>query len=158
MAAKLKIKKGDKVVVLAGKDKGKQGEVLQCDAEGKPRRCVGRECRHAPQQADSDPGGRHRSAELPMHISNVALRDPKDGKPTRVGFKTLGRQEGPCGQGQERRSMADERKPSRRPRLKPAAKAEKAPKKGPRRLALKTPTPGCQRIMCRVFASTMMKS
>ena len=84
-----KIRKGDHVIVLAGRDKGKHGEVLRV----MPR--VGRAIvqgvnmvhRHQKQTASQE-GGIIRK-EAPIHISNLALEDPKDGKPTRVGFKVL---------------------------------------------------------------------
>ena len=85
MAAK--IKKGDKVVVLAGRDKGRSGEVVQV----MPRedralvRGVNMVKRHQRQTANQEGG--IISKELPVHLSNLAIADPKDGKPTRVGFK-----------------------------------------------------------------------
>ncbi len=87
--AKLKIKKGDRVVVLAGKDKGKQGEVLKViPKDGRALvNGVNMIKRHQRQSA-SEEGGII-SKEAPIHISNLALEDPKDGKPTRVGYKNL---------------------------------------------------------------------
>ena len=88
MAAK--IRKGDKVVVLSGRDKGRTGEVV----EVQPRvervlvRGVNMVKRHQRQTAAQEGG--IISKEAPVHLSNVALADPKDGKPTRVGFKTVG--------------------------------------------------------------------
>lgn len=82
-----KIKKGDKVVVLAGRDKGKGGEVV----EVRPKencalvRGVNMVCRHQRQSA-SQKGG-ILSKESPIDLSNIALEDPKDRRPTRVGFK-----------------------------------------------------------------------
>lgn len=89
MAAKLKIRKGDKVVVLTGKDKGRQGEVIRViPAENRAVvRGINVAKRHQKQTAAQEGG--IVSKELPVHVSNLALRDPKDGKPTRVGFKTL---------------------------------------------------------------------
>jgi large subunit ribosomal protein L24 len=87
MAAK--IKKGDKVVVLSGRDKGRNGEVLRVI----PRedralvRGVNVVKKHQ-KQSMKEEGGIIRK-ELPIHLSNIALADPKDGKPTRVGFKIL---------------------------------------------------------------------
>ena len=87
MAAK--IKKGDKVVVLAGRDKGRAGEVLQ--VMPKDGRAVVRGVnivkRHQ-RQTPSQEGGII-SKEGTIHLSNLALADPKDGKATRVGFKVL---------------------------------------------------------------------
>ena len=87
MAAK--VKKGDKVVVITGRDKGRSGEVLEVrPAEGRVLvRGVNMVARHQRQTA-AQQGGIIRK-EAAIHISNVALADPKDGKPTRVGFKTL---------------------------------------------------------------------
>jgi len=87
---KLKIKKGDKVIVVTGRDKGKSGEVQQVNpAESKVTvQGVNLQVRHVkPSQAG--PGGLVK-IEAPLHISNVALVDPKTGKPTRVGYKTVG--------------------------------------------------------------------
>jgi large subunit ribosomal protein L24 len=87
--ASLKIKKGDHVIVIAGRDKGKHGEVV----EMLPResraivRGVNVVRRHQKQTASQEGG--IISKEAPIHISNLALEDPKDGKPTRVGFKFL---------------------------------------------------------------------
>lgn len=88
MAAK--IKKGDYVVVIAGKDKGRKGEVLKVSPKDervvvKGVRMVKRHMR--PSQADPDGG--IKEFEAPIHVSNVAHIDPKDNKPTRVGFTTL---------------------------------------------------------------------
>jgi large subunit ribosomal protein L24 len=88
MAAK--IKKGDKVVVLIGRDKGRTGEVIEVrPAENRALiRGVNLVKRHQ-KQAPNREGGII-SKEAPVHLSNVALADPKDGKPTRVGFKFVG--------------------------------------------------------------------
>jgi large subunit ribosomal protein L24 len=89
MAAKLKIRKGDKVFVIAGKDKGKQGEVLRVipDENRAVVNGINIVRRHTKQTAAQEGGIVSKS--LPIQISNLALRDPKDGKPTRVGFKFL---------------------------------------------------------------------
>ena len=88
MAAK--IKKGDKVIVLTGRDKGRTGEVLAVHtAEGRALvRGVNMVKRHQRQSAQQEGG--IISKESPIHLSNLALADPKDGKPTRVGFKFVG--------------------------------------------------------------------
>lgn len=87
MAAK--IKKGDTVVMMTGRDKGKSGEVVS--VMPKELRAVVRGInvvkKHQKQSASQEGG--ITSKELPVHLSNLALRDPKDGKPTRVGFKFL---------------------------------------------------------------------
>jgi len=87
MAAK--IKKGDKVVVLAGRDKGRTGEVLQViPAEGRALvRGVNLVKRHTRQTAQSEGG--IISKEATIDLSNLAIADPKDGKASRVGFKIL---------------------------------------------------------------------
>ena len=86
---KLKIKKGDKVVVITGKDKGKTGEVLR--VLPKDARLVVQGVnmvkRHT-KPAMGQPGGIVEK-EATIHISNVAHIDPKSNKPTRVGYKEL---------------------------------------------------------------------
>ena len=88
MAAK--IRKGDKVIVLAGRDRGRSGEVLEVRpaqerALVRGVNMVKRHQRQTPQQE-----GGIISKESTIHLSNLALADPKDGKPTRVGFKFIG--------------------------------------------------------------------
>jgi large subunit ribosomal protein L24 len=85
MAAK--IRKGDKVIVLSGRDKGRSGEVIEVrpDENRALVRGVNMVKRHQRQTAQQEGG--IISKELPVHLSNIALADPKDGKPTRVGFK-----------------------------------------------------------------------
>ena len=87
MAAKLK--KGDKVVVLAGKDKGKEGEITTVmPKEGRAIVSgVNIVIRHTRQSQQSQ-GGRI-PKEASIDLSNLALVDPKDGGPTRVGFKLV---------------------------------------------------------------------
>ena len=88
MAAK--IKKGDRVVVLAGRDKGKQGDVLRVWPKEERVLVSGLNLvkRHTkPSQAD--PQGGIKTKEAPLHVSNVAYVD-SDGKPTRVGFRMEG--------------------------------------------------------------------
>ena len=96
MAAK--IRKGDKVVVLTGRDKGRTGEVIEVRRdEGRALvRGVNMVKRHQRQTAQQEGG--IISKEATMHLSNLALADPKDGKPTRVGFKFVG-------EGDERRKV-----------------------------------------------------
>ena len=87
--AAAKIKKGDNVIVLAGRDKDKRGEVFK--VMPKESRALVRGVnvvrRHQRQSAAQEGG--IITKEAPIHLSNLALADPKDGKPTRVGFKTL---------------------------------------------------------------------
>ena len=82
-----KIRKGDKVVVLAGKDKGRTGEVLSVMPKDDKAvvRGVNMIRRHQ-KQSQTQEGGII-TKEAPIHLSNIALADPKDGKPTRVGFQ-----------------------------------------------------------------------
>jgi large subunit ribosomal protein L24 len=89
MAIKLKIKKGDRVVVLTGKDKDKRGEVISVNP--KENRAVVRGVNIARRHQRQSPGteGGIVSKEMPIHISNLAIEDPKDGSPSRVGFKFL---------------------------------------------------------------------
>ncbi len=88
MAAK--IRKGDKVVLLTGRDKGRTGEVIEVrpDDNRVLVRGVNMVKRHQKQTAQQEGG--IISKEMPVHLSNVAIADPKDGKPTRVGFKFVG--------------------------------------------------------------------
>jgi large subunit ribosomal protein L24 len=87
MAAK--IRKGDKVVVLSGRDKGRSGEVIEVRPdEGRALvRGVNMVKRHQKQTAAQEGG--IISKESTIHLSNLALADPKNGKRTRVGFKML---------------------------------------------------------------------
>lgn len=88
MAAK--IKKGDKVVVLAGRDKGKSGEVLSVipKEERAVVRGVNMVKRHTRPSQQNQQGGII-AKEATIHLSNIAIADPKTGKATRVGFKVL---------------------------------------------------------------------
>ena len=96
MAAK--IKKGDKVIVLAGRDKGRTGEVIEVrPAEDRALvRGINMVKRHQRQTAQQEGG--IISKESTIHLSNLAMADPKDGKPTRVGFKFVG-------EGQDRKKV-----------------------------------------------------
>ena len=87
--ASAKIKKGDAVVVLAGRDKGKRGEVIEIrPKEGRALvRGINVVRRHQRQTAQQEGG--IISKEASIHLSNIAIADPKDGKPTRVGFKSM---------------------------------------------------------------------
>ena len=86
---KLKIKKGDHVVVITGKDKGKKGEVLKVMPEENRAIVKGVSIIRRHQKQTTFQDGGIISKEAAIHISNLALEDPKDGKPTRVGFKFL---------------------------------------------------------------------
>jgi large subunit ribosomal protein L24 len=84
----LKIKKGDKVVILSGKDKGKHGEVTKSFPKESKVIVAGINIatRHRKATQANPQGGLERS-EAPMHVSKVAIEDPKTGKPTRVRFE-----------------------------------------------------------------------
>ena len=88
----MKIKKGDKVVIISGADKGKQGTVLKVLTktsrvvlEGEGLSKVKKHLK--PSQANPDGG--IMEVEKPMHVSNVMLLDPKAKTPTRIGYKTI---------------------------------------------------------------------
>ena len=87
MAAK--IRKGDKVIVLTGRDKGRSGEVFEVRPdEGRALvRGINMVKRHQRQTANQEGG--IISKEGSIHLSNLAIADPKSGKPTRVGFKVM---------------------------------------------------------------------
>ncbi|MGQ5701087.1 50S ribosomal protein L24 [Sandaracinobacteroides sp. A072] len=83
-----KIRKGDRVVVLAGKDKGREGEVLRSmPKDGKVIVSgINMIARHT-KPSQSDPEGGIKRREAPIHVSNVAIKDPQTGKAARVGFE-----------------------------------------------------------------------
>ena len=87
MAAR--IRKGDRVVVISGRDKGRSGEVIEVrPAQGRALvRGINMVKRHQKQTAQQEGG--IISKEAPIHLSNLAYADPKDGKPTRIGFKIM---------------------------------------------------------------------
>jgi len=89
MAKKFKLKKGDDVVVVSGRDKGKTGSILRVLREDDRVLVDGVNMvkRHT-RPSQTQPGGIV-TKEAPIHISNVALADPKDGSATRVGYKFL---------------------------------------------------------------------
>ncbi len=87
-SAKLRIRKGDTVVVIAGKDKGKTGRVLRVDTKHdkvfvEGLNLIKRHQRPVPGRPNLQVGVIEK--EGPIHVSNVALADPKDGRPTRIG-------------------------------------------------------------------------
>jgi large subunit ribosomal protein L24 len=86
---KMKIKKGDTVVVISGRDKGRQGEVLRVlPTENRVIVQGVHVARRHTRPAMGNPGGIVEK-ELTIHASNVAHRDPKSGKPTRIGYRNL---------------------------------------------------------------------
>lgn len=87
----MKIKKGDKVQIMAGKDRGKQGEVFSVLPETEKVLVKGANMmkRHVKARRDGEKGERIEK-ESPIHISNVMLVCPHTGKPTRIGYKIEG--------------------------------------------------------------------
>ena len=86
-----KIKKGDRVIVITGRDKGKKGEVMKVMAEENRALVSGVNMVKRHQRQTQKLQGGIVSKEMTIHLSNIALADPKDGKPTRVSFKTVGK-------------------------------------------------------------------
>jgi large subunit ribosomal protein L24 len=87
MAVKMKIRKGDRVVVLTGKDKGKTGSVLRVNPKEERVIVQGVNIVKRHTRADRANAGGIIDKEASLHVSNVAHVDPKTGKPTRVGYK-----------------------------------------------------------------------
>lgn len=86
---KMKVKKGDTVVVVSGRDRGREGEVLKVlPDEGRVIVNGVNMARRHQRPSPQDPGGIVEK-ELPIHVSNVALLDPQEHVATRVGFKVL---------------------------------------------------------------------
>lgn len=86
---KLKIRRGDRVVVLAGRDKGKRGEVVKAfPTENKVIVQGVNMVRKHQKQTPSQQGGII-AKEAAIHVSNLAIEDPKDGAPTRIGYRML---------------------------------------------------------------------
>lgn len=85
---KINIKKGDNVYVLSGEDRGKQGRVLTVDREKQRAIVEGMNfVTKAAKPSAKHPQGGLIKMEAPIHISNLALIDPKSGKPTRIGVR-----------------------------------------------------------------------
>lgn len=89
MSAKLSIKKGDKVIVIAGKDKGKKGEVIQVFPSVAKVRVGGLNLAKRHTKPSAAGAGGIVEKEMPIHVSNVSHIDPKTSKPTKVGIKVL---------------------------------------------------------------------
>lgn len=87
--AKMKIKKGDKVVVTTGANKGAKGEVLKVDLKNSRVLIQGVNMVKKHKKPTQQSAGGIETIEAPIHVSNVALADPKSGEATRVGYKTL---------------------------------------------------------------------
>jgi large subunit ribosomal protein L24 len=88
-AVKLKLKKGDKVVVITGKDKGKTGEITKVLPDENRVFVSGINLATKHKKPSPMSAGGVQKEEASIHVSNVALADPKSGKPTRVGYKVL---------------------------------------------------------------------
>ena len=90
MATKLKVKKGDKVVVITGRDKGKTGEIIEVNpTENRVKvRGVNMVKRHQKQSMQTQGGIIEKEAAI--HVSNIAHIDPKTQKPTRIGYRMEG--------------------------------------------------------------------
>lgn len=89
MPTKLKMKKGDHVVVISGRDKGKRGDILKMMPKENKAIVNGvNMVRRHQRQTQTQEGGII-NKEAPIQISNLAIEDPKDGSPTRVGYKVL---------------------------------------------------------------------
>jgi large subunit ribosomal protein L24 len=86
---KLKIRRGDKVVVLAGRDKGKRGEVVKAFPTDNKVLVQGVNMVRKHQKQSPTQQGGIIAKEAPIHVSNLAIEDPKDGAPTRIGYKIL---------------------------------------------------------------------
>lgn len=88
--AKLKVKQGDEVIVLTGRDKGAKGSILKVFPEERKVLVQGINVVTKHQKPTQlNPQGGIQKIEKPIHVSNVALVDPKEGKATRVGYKAL---------------------------------------------------------------------
>ncbi|MBV8801276.1 MAG: 50S ribosomal protein L24 [Alphaproteobacteria bacterium] len=85
-----RIKKGDRVVVLSGRDKGRKGEVLRVMPQEDRAFVSGVNLVKRHQRQTARAQGGIVSKEAPIHLSNIAHIDPKTGGPTRVGFRVLG--------------------------------------------------------------------
>ena len=89
MPRKLKIKKGDQVVVLAGKDKGRKGEVLKVQPKDNRAIVQGVNMIKRHTRPTQTQAGGIVEREALIHISNLAIVDPKTGEPSRIGYKFL---------------------------------------------------------------------
>jgi large subunit ribosomal protein L24 len=87
--SKMKIKKGDEVIVVTGKDKGVKGEVMKVMPEESRVVVSGVNVVKKHRKPSQAGAGGIDKVERPIHVSNVALADPKTGKATRLGYKTL---------------------------------------------------------------------
>jgi large subunit ribosomal protein L24 len=88
-ALKLKVKKGDQVILLTGRDKGKTGEIIRALPQENRVVVQGINVLKKHKKPTATSAGGIEAIEASVHVSNVALIDPKTQKPTRVGYKTL---------------------------------------------------------------------
>ena len=105
MVTKFKVKKGDEVIVIAGKEKGKKGKITQVITDTSRVVVGGVNMVKRHQKPSKTSGGGIVEKEASMHVSNVALLDPKSGKPTRVGYKNRRRSQGAYRQAFRRNSL-----------------------------------------------------
>ncbi len=84
--AKMRLKKGDQVVVISGKDKGKTGQILEVLKSENKFKISGVNIAKKHRKPSQDNPGKVEEIELPIHVSNVSILDPKTGKPSRVKF------------------------------------------------------------------------
>ncbi|MFO1242495.1 MAG: 50S ribosomal protein L24 [Rickettsiales bacterium] len=89
MKNKLKIKKDDEVIVISGKYKGRKGTVVKVIPEDRRVIVSGVNLVKRHERPSAAGAGGITEKEAPIHVSNVAIADPKDGKPSRVGFQQL---------------------------------------------------------------------
>lgn len=87
--AKMKVKKGDRVIVLSGRDRGKRGEILRVIPKENRAVVQGVNMIKRHTRASASSQGGIMEQEAPIHVSNIALIDPKTDQPTRVGYRTL---------------------------------------------------------------------
>ena len=86
----VKVKKGDRVIITTGRDRGKKGEVLKVFPKDERALVSGVNMVRRHQKQSAKVQGGIVSKEAPVHLSNLAHVDPKSGEPTRIGFKVLG--------------------------------------------------------------------
>ncbi len=84
---KFKLKKGDNVIVISGKDKGKSGEIIEVLKNLDKVKVRGINIVKKHRKPSQDNPGKIDEIELPIHISNISMMDPKDSKPTKIKYK-----------------------------------------------------------------------
>tara|TARA_B100000579_G_scaffold223131_1_gene182577 strand:- start:1341 stop:1652 length:312 start_codon:yes stop_codon:yes gene_type:complete len=83
---KMRLKKGDQVIVISGKDKGKTGQIVEVFKSAEKVKVSGVNIAKKHRKPSQDNPGKIEEIELPIHASNISILDPKTGKPTRVKF------------------------------------------------------------------------